>query len=110
MQTEINSLEILIKMIDNEDAILVYFYNNNCAPCISLRPKVEELIKSDFPKMKLVFVNSEENMEIPAAYSVFSNPTLVIFLEGKEYRRESKYISIPQLSEAIERPYNMMFE
>ncbi len=110
MSFETNSNNEIAQLVENESAVLVYFYNNNCAPCISLRPKVEALVSSSFPLMKLVFVNSEENPAIPASYNVFSNPTLIIFLEGKEYRRDSKYISIPQLSEAIERPYNMIFE
>ncbi len=92
MQTEITTLEKLTKLIDNEDAILVYFYSNKCAPCISLRPKVEELISNDFSNMKLVFVNSEEYPKIPAFYSVFSNPTLGIFLEGKNTGEKAVYI------------------
>ncbi|NQU34444.1 MAG: thioredoxin family protein [Bacteroidetes bacterium] len=110
MIIEINSKQEVLKILKTEAAALVYFYNNNCAPCISLRPKVEELISESFPKMKLVFVNSEKHMDITASYNVFSNPTLIIFFEGREYRRESKYISISQLSESIERPYNMIFE
>ncbi len=109
MNNEINSIIEINEMIENESAILVYFYNNNCASCISLRPKVEELIFNYFPKIKLIFVNSESNPEIPASFSVFSNPTLIIFLEGKEYRRESKYISIPQLSDSIRRHYELLF-
>ncbi len=110
MSFEVKNIDEIVQLVENESAVLVYFYNNNCAPCISLRPKVEELISHRFPLMKLVFVNSEENQTIPASFNVFSNPTLIIFLEGKEYRRESKYISIPQLSDSIERPYNMIFE
>ena len=110
MITEINSKQEVLKILKTEAAALVYFYNNNCAPCISLRPKVEELISESFPKMKLAFVNSEKYMDITASYNVFSNPTLIIFFEGREYRRESKYISISQLSESIERPYNLIFE
>ncbi len=96
-------------MIENEQAVLAYFYNNNCAPCISLRPKVEELVAGSFPRLKLVFINSEKHPEITGFYGIFSNPTLIVFLDGKEYRRESKYISILQLEETISRPYNMIF-
>ncbi len=110
MPIELSSKDEIVKLLDNESAVIVYFYNNNCAPCISLRPKVEELVLDSFPKIKLVFVNSADHPDIPALYNIFSNPTLIIFFEGKEYRRESKYISIPQLQESIQRPYNMMFD
>jgi len=98
------------KIINENIGAMVYFYSDKCAPCVSLRPKVRELVEQKFPKMNLVYVNSEKNPMMPAKYNAFSSPTLIIFFEGKEYRRESKYISIPQLSDVIERPYNMVFE
>lgn len=110
MKIEINSHEELLGIIENESAVLVYFYSNKCAPCVSLRPKVEQLLDAKFPLMKLVTIDSEKNQTIPASYSIFSSPTLIIFLEGKEYRRESKYVSISQLEEVIGRPYGMIFE
>ena len=106
---ELKSQAELTKLIENEPALLVYFYSDNCAPCISLRPKVEEMVDDNFEKMKLVFINSEIHPDITGSYGIFANPTLIIFLEGKEYRRESKYISIPQLEETISRPYDLLF-
>ena len=103
------SLQDFQQLIDNERALLVYFFNDNCAPCLSLRPKVIELVKEKFPKLKMVLSNSLSQPEISAHYNAFVNPTLIIFFEGKEYKRESKYISIPQLAQTIERPYNMLF-
>ena len=103
------SLQDFQQLIENEQALLIYFYNDNCAPCLSLRPKVIELVKEKFPKLKMVLSNSLSQPEVSAYYSAFNNPTLIIFFEGKEYRRESKYISIPQLAQTIERPYNMLF-
>ena len=99
----------LIKQIENEKAIAVYFYNDNCAPCISLRPKVADLISESFPEIKLHYIDSLAFPEIPASYNVFSNPALLIFFEGKEYIRKSKYMSIPELHSEIERIYNMLF-
>jgi len=110
LNNELNSIEQVETIIDEKSAVLVYFYNDNCAPCLSLRPKVIELVNEDFPKMELTFVNSGINPEIPARYHAFTNPTLIIFFEGREYRRESKYISIPQLAKTIDRPYGMIFE
>ena len=103
------SLQDFQQLIENEQALLIYFYNDNCAPCLSLRPKVIELVKEKFPKLKMVLSNSLTQPEVSAHYSAFNNPTLIIFFEGKEYKRESKYISVPQLMQTIERPYNMLF-
>ena len=103
------TLEDFKSLVANETALLIYFYNDNCAPCISLRPKILELLKDSFPKLRIVFSNSIAQPEISAYFGAFNNPTLVIFFEGKEYKRESKYVSIPQLKESIQRPYGMLF-
>jgi len=110
MQNELNSLDQVESMVQQEAATILYFYNDNCAPCHSLRPKVIKMVEEEFPKMKLAFINSEKYPELPARYQVFANPTLLLFFDGREFKRESKYISIPQLSEQIERPYKLIFE
>lgn len=109
MNNEISTLEELQGIITNKPAVLAYFYNDNCAPCLSLRPKVIEMIDEHFPKMELRFVNSDKG-EIPAHYGVYDNPTLLIFFDRKEYIRVSKYVSTHQLAEQIQRYYDMVFE
>ncbi|MEZ5197153.1 MAG: thioredoxin family protein [Bacteroidales bacterium] len=106
---DILNLEGLVQTIGHEPAILVYFYNDDCPPCISLRPKVEGLIHETFPKMQLAWVNSKNHPEIPAHFGVFANPTILIFFEGKEFKRFSKYVSVSELEQAIERYYNLIF-
>jgi thiol-disulfide isomerase/thioredoxin len=110
MKNELQTIEQLNEHITKGDAAMLYFYSDKCAPCVSLRPKVIEMVEKDFPKINLAFVNAEKNPELPAHYNVFANPTLIIFFGGREYRRESKYISISQLSDEIERPYSLIFE
>ena len=110
MKNELQTPEQLETHVKEGMASMLYFYNDHCAPCLSLRPKVIKLVEEKFPNIKLAFVNSEKYPELPARYNVFANPTLILFFDGREYRRESKYISIPQLEEEIERPYRMIFE
>ncbi len=95
--------------IRENTGVILYFYNDHCPPCISLRPKVEKLVNDKYPKMKLLWIDSLTSQEIPAGFGVFANPTILIFFEGKEFRRFSKYISIDELSSAIERYYTLAF-
>ena len=110
MDNELKMLSQIEEAIANDGGLIVYFYSDNCAPCISLRPKVKELLADEYPKMNLYFINSEKYPEISASFGIFSNPTLLVYFDRKEYLRKSKYISIPELSHGIERLYNMMFE
>lgn len=104
------SLKNLKETIEQESAVLVYFKNDLCAPCMALRPKVEALITNKFPHVKFIIVDSVEQPELAGEYNVFANPTLLTFFDGKEYIRKSKYVSIPALESEIGRLYEMMFE
>ncbi|MBW7847291.1 MAG: thioredoxin family protein [Bacteroidales bacterium] len=103
-------LSALQQKIAGNSAILLYFFNDHCAPCLSLRPKVQDLIENDFSKIDLLFVNSEKYPGLTAHYSVFSNPTLIMFFEGKEFQRWSKFVSVSQIASAIEKPYSLLFD
>lgn len=103
---EIKDIQSLIK---NKIAVLLYFYNDSCAPCKILRPKVQEMVKSDFRKIDFQLVNVEQSPAISAQLGIFSSPTIVVFFEGKEFIRESKNISISELHDKIERIYKMIF-
>lgn len=90
-------------------AVLLYFYNDSCAPCKVLRPKVQELVESRFPEMKFILINAEQFPATASSYGVFASPTIIAFFEAKEYIRESKNISISELDDKISRIYNMIF-
>ncbi len=100
----------LLKDLEKQEATLIYFYSNHCAPCLSLRPKVEEMITSDFQKMGLIFVDSEAHPETAAKYQVFASPTILLYFDGKETKRFSKYISVSELGQSIQRYYDMIFQ
>jgi thioredoxin-like negative regulator of GroEL len=49
-----------------------------------------------------------EHADIAAAFGVFSIPTAIVFLDGREFARVSRNVSIPALVEQIRRPYEIM--
>jgi thiol-disulfide isomerase/thioredoxin len=103
---EIKDIESLVA---NKVAVLLYFYNDNCAPCKILRPKVQELVHDHFPNIEFRLINAEQFPATSAQFGVFASPTLLVFFEGKEYIRESKNISISELHDKIDRIYKMIF-
>lgn len=103
---EIKDIESLIT---EKTAVLLYFFNDNCAPCKILRPKIQELVQDEFPNIEFRLINAEQFPATSAQYGVFSSPTLLVYFEGKEYIRESKNISISELHDKIERIYRMVF-
>jgi thioredoxin-like negative regulator of GroEL len=106
---KVDTEESLIQKVNHSDAILVYFYSDRCPPCLSLRPKVQKMMKEDFSRMQLVFMDAEKRPEIAANYNAFSLPVLVLFFEGKEFLRFSKYVSVSELRESLNRIYKLYY-
>lgn len=110
MFTEPKSSEEFIRLFENERALLVYFSNNTCNVCKSLKPKVEQMVSREFPQMKMVSVNSGVLPEISGQYRIYAMPALLIFFEGRESLRKIGNFSINELFHEIKRPYSMVFE
>ena len=97
-------------VIKNNLGVLLYFSTISCAVGEALEPKVIELLKDDFPKIPFYFVDMNASPDISAKNSVFVEPTILVFFDGKETIRKSRHISIPDLSGSIERVYEIAFE
>lgn len=109
MYTEIASFEEFLKLKKEEPALLAYFSTEACNVCKVLKPKVAELIQSEFSKIKLVYIQSDRLPEVAAQNQVFAAPTIIVYFDGREYIRKSRNIGIGELQIEIERPYSMMF-
>ena len=102
------TLEEIKNKIDTQDGVMLYFWGDNCAVCDALKPKIKEAFEQNFPKIEQIYIDAKNNTEIAAAFSVFSIPTTIVFLAGKEFAREGRAVSIGALIEKINRPYQIM--
>jgi len=109
MFNEIQSFKEFLKIKSEEQVLLAYFSTESCNVCKVLKPKVAELIQSEFPKIKLLYIKSDILPEVAAQNQVFAVPTILVFFNGKEYIRKSRNIGIGELQKEIERPYSMLF-
>lgn len=110
MQTDLHTLEEFENFVAENPGAVVYFSTPQCNVCKVLKPKLKELLKSDFPKMKFAYVNCEESKEIAAQNSVFAVPTISFNLDGKEFIRKSRNVNLTELTNELSRPYSLMFE
>ncbi|HEY9190081.1 MAG TPA: thioredoxin family protein [Sulfurovum sp.] len=104
------TLEALQNTIKNEVGVLLYFSGEHCNVCHALRPKFKEVFDANFPLLKQIYLDAHENLEISVHFRVFSVPTMIVFLDGKEFAREGRSVSMHQLTEKLKRPYTMMTE
>jgi thioredoxin-like negative regulator of GroEL len=107
---EIQTIEQVKKQIDSKEPTLIYFSGENCSVCKVLKPKIEEEIKREFPKMKVFEVQTDLYREITAHFMVFSIPTTIIYFDSKEFKRYGRNMSVPLFIEELKRPYNLICE
>jgi len=103
-------LEEIQIIIRESVGVLLYFSGENCNVCHALRPKFKELFDKEFPQIKQIYLDAHENAEISAHYQVFSVPTMIVFLDGREFIREGRAVSMHKMTEQLKRPYSMMTE
>lgn len=102
------NLEELNMLIKEEVGVLIYFSGEHCNVCHALRPKFRELFDAEFPKLKQIYLDAQEYAEISSHYNVVSLPTMLVFLEGREFVREGRSVSLHKMTEQLKRPYMMM--
>lgn len=109
MFQEVKSYEEFLELKEKSSALLGYFSTDGCNVCKVLKPKVQELIQNEFPRIKPVYIKSDKLPEVAAQHRVFAAPTILVFFEGREYIRKSRNIGIGELEREIARPYSMIF-
>ena len=106
----IQSIQEFEQALAKNDAVLAYFSTEVCSVCKALKPKVAELIANEFPKMKMISVESDKLPILAAQNRVFTAPTVVIFFAGRETIRKSRAFGVDELKSEIHRPYTLLFE
>lgn len=104
------TMEALQTTIREEVGVLLYFSGENCNVCHALRPKFKEVFETEFPQLRQIYLDAHENAEISAYFQVFSVPTMIVFMDGREFAREGRLVSLHQLTQQLKRPYTMMTE
>jgi len=87
----------------NEGISVAYFSTSACNVCKVLRPKIEKILKDDFPKVSFHFIDSEKLPEIAAKNMVFSAPVIIVFAEGKETLRYARNLSLDDFKRDLHR-------
>ena len=91
------------------DARAVYFRTENCSVCDALRPKLKAMFEEKYPKMKWVEYYNKTEPEKFHEYQVMAAPTFVVEFEGKETHRFIRAFSLGEVSEKINRLYELFF-
>ena len=81
-----------------KDKVLVDFYADWCGPCKMLGPVLEK-VESD---IKVIKVDVDAFEDLAREYGVMSIPTIILFNEGKEIKRNIGFIDKERLEKFLD--------
>lgn len=107
MKYEVKNLTQINNLINTGEPVLIFFTTEFCVVCKILKQKIFESFKKNFPKFNLCEIKIEENKEIAINFQVFSSPTILVYFDKKEFRREGRNISVELFVKELTRLYEM---
>jgi thioredoxin 1 len=90
------------EVLEAKAPVLVDFWAAWCGPCQLAEPVIEELAKEYDSKMKFGKLNVDKNSKMSQKYGIMSIPTMIIFKEGKEVKRQMGFPGKEEYKKMIE--------
>ena len=103
-----NTIENIEKTIKENLAVMVYFSAPTCNVCHALKPKLLAELDRNFSEFKVQSVDISVEEDIAPHFGVHAIPTVLIFLDSKEFVRKSRHMSVSEVIAEIKRTYEIM--
>ncbi|WP_251859953.1 thioredoxin family protein [Clostridium sp. Marseille-Q2269] len=102
----INNMSYVQNIIRENSMVLIYFSSNDkCSVCTILKDKIITIAKKY--NIKAFHINIDTLQDVSGEYNVFTVPTTLFYIDGKEVLREGRYISLVEFEQRIKRYYNL---
>ncbi|WP_280770237.1 thioredoxin family protein [Salipaludibacillus daqingensis] len=98
------SIKEFTDFITTQEIAILLVKTDACSVCDAVEQQMEHGAIHNI-KVPIVKVRLEDVPEISGQYLVFTAPTILLFIKGKEYWRGSRFISYEELNRTIDKFY-----
>ncbi|MGF9966347.1 thioredoxin family protein [Bacillus rhizoplanae] len=95
------NVEELAAYIEQQPLCLLFIKTEDCGVCDVMLEKIMQLLET-YPNVEKIVVSLEDMREISGQYLVFTAPTVLLFYDGKEIVRESRFISLENINRILQ--------
>lgn len=99
----IKDIETLNKKIIETELTFVYFGHPDCSVCHGLKPQINAKFEAFRDDINFLEVNTFEVPEVAGEYSVMTVPVVILFVNGKEYLRQARFVPVQSLYEQVDK-------
>ena len=82
---------------ESEVPVMVDFYADWCGPCKIMAPSVDQLASETQGKLLVAKLDTDRSPRTAQSFDIRGIPTVIVFEGGKEARRSTGAIPLPQL-------------
>ncbi len=101
-EIEITDKNFEAEILNSSIPALVDFWASWCGPCKMIAPVIEEIAAEYSSRLKVGKVNTDENPNLCARFTIISIPTLMIFKDKKAVQTLVGFRSKAELKKTID--------
>lgn len=87
---------------DAQVPVLVDFYADWCAPCKAMAPVIDEFAHEHVGQVLVAKLDTDRHPNIAAQFRIRGIPTLIVFLDGREAKRQTGAVGRAQLDQLLD--------